>query len=221
MEYAIDMVESKKTGDLTNDRVVLFRGKNGDELAIDYLMNKYEAIVHKKANTFFLIGSDREDVIQEGLIGLYKAICDYDETKRSSFKTFAELCVTRQIISSIKAATRLKHTPLNGYVSIYKPIQEDESEQTLVDVIECFDTEQPQKSLLIKENMDQLKLELMKVLTRLEWIVLDLYSKGYRYEEIAERIGRSQKSIDNALQRIKRKVNMRIEEDFLYYEMTQ
>src|SRR5699024_6607318 len=176
MEYAIDMVESKKTGDLTNDRVVLFRGKNGDELAIDYLMNKYETIVHKKANTFFPIGSDGEDVIQEGLIGLYKAVCDYDETKRSSFKTLAELCVTRELISSIKAATRLKHTPLNGYVSIYKPIQEDESEQTLVDVIECFDTEQPQKSLLIKQNTDQLKLELMKVLTRLEWIVLDLYS---------------------------------------------
>ena len=82
MEYAIDMVESKETGDLTNDRVVLFRGKNGDELAIDYLMNKYEAIVHKKANTFFLIGSDREDVIQEGLIGLYKAICDYQKRER-------------------------------------------------------------------------------------------------------------------------------------------
>src|SRR5699024_12278109 len=127
MEYAIDMVESKETGDLTNDGVVLFGGKNADELAIDYLMNKYEAIVHKKANTFFLIGSDREDVIQEGLIGLYKAICDYDETKRSSFKTFAELCVTRQIISSIKAATRLKHTPLNGmfrYINRFKKMNQ-------------------------------------------------------------------------------------------------
>src|SRR5699024_7556978 len=125
-------------------------------------------IINIKDKMFFLIVCDREDVIQEGLIGLYKAICDYDDTKRSSFKTFAELCVTRQIISSIKAATRLKHTPLNGYISIYKPIQEDESEQTLVDVIECFDTEQPQKTLLIKENMHQLKLELMKVLTKLE-----------------------------------------------------
>lgn len=219
MEYVVDRVADKGTSNLANDKKILFQGRNGDEPSIDYLMNKYEVIVYKKANTFFLIGGDREDVIQEGLIGLYKAICDYDETKRSSFKTFAELCITRQIISSIKAATRLKHTPLNGYVSIYKPVQEDESEQTLVDVIECINTEQPQESLLIKENMDQLKMKLTKVLTKLEWNVLDFYSKGYRYEEIADKINRSQKSIDNALQRIKRKVEMQIEADYFYYDM--
>lgn len=212
-------VEAQWTGDLAHDQAMLMRGKEGDELAINYLMNKYEGIVHKKANTFFLIGSDREDVIQEGLIGLYKAICDYDETKRSSFRTFAELCITRQIISSIKAATRQKHTPLNGYISIYKPINEDESQQVLIDVIEYFDAELPQESLLIKENMHHLQTELMKVLTNLEWTVLNLHLEGYQYSEIARQIGRSQKSIDNALQRIKRKVSEYIEIDVLYRDV--
>lgn len=221
MVEVMNNVEAKWTGELVNDQAILSHGKNGDELAIDYLMNKYEGIVYKKANTFFLIGSDREDVIQEGLIGLYKAICDYDETKRSSFRTFAELCITRQIISSIKAATRLKHTPLNGYISIYKPINEEESEQVLIDVIEYFDAELPQESLLIKENMHHLQRELIKVLTSLEWTVLNLYLEGYQYDEIAIQIGRSQKSIDNALQRIKRKVGVHIETDLLYSDVPQ
>lgn len=214
-------VEGQWTVDIANDQAVLLEGKNGDELAINYLMNKYEGIVHKKANTFFLIGSDREDVIQEGLIGLYKAICDYDEAKRSSFRTFAELCITRQIISSIKAATRLKHTPLNGYISIYKPIKEEESDQVLIDVIEYFDAELPQESLLIKENMYHLQKELMKVLTQLELTVLNLYLEGYQYDEIALQIDRSQKSIDNALQRIKRKVGVHLDLDFLYMGIPQ
>lgn len=205
--------------DASIDQEILQHGQKGDKLAIDYLMNKYEGIVHKKANTYFLVGSDRDDVVQEGLIGLYKAICDYDETKRSSFKTFAELCITRQIITSIKTATRMKHTPLNGYISIYNSVQE-ESEQALIDIIEYFEAEQPQESLMMKENMLHLDSELMKVLTGLEWNVLRFYLEGFTYEEMALELNRSEKSIDNALQRVKRKVGQLIEKDVLNYDLT-
>lgn len=214
----VENVESCALEDASVDKTILLHGKKGDKIAIDYLMNKYEGIVRKKANTYFLVGSDREDVVQEGLIGLYKAICDYDENKRSSFKSFAELCITRQIITSIKTATRLKHTPLNGYISIYMPVQE-ESDQALIDIIEYFEADQPQDSLVMKENMLHVQTELMKVLTGLEWNVLRHYLDGFTYEEIATQIGRSEKSIDNALQRIKRKVGQLINENILEYDL--
>jgi len=214
----VENVESCALEDASVDKTILLHGKKGDKIAIDYLMNKYEGIVRKKANTYFLVGSDREDVVQEGLIGLYKAICDYDENKRSSFRSFAELCITRQIITSIKTATRLKHTPLNGYISIYMPVQE-ESDQALIDIIEYFEADQPQDSLVMKENMLHVQTELMKVLTGLEWNVLRHYLDGFTYEEIATQIGRSEKSIDNALQRIKRKVGQLINEDILEYDL--
>src|SRR5690625_3573751 len=214
----VENVESCALEDASVDKTILLHGKKGDKIAIDYLMNKYEGIVRKKANTYFLVGSDREDVVQEGLIGLYKAICDYDENKRSSFRSFAELCITRQIITSIKTATRLKHTPLNGYISIYMLVQE-ESDQALIDIIEYFEADQPQDSLVMKENMLHAQTELMKVLTGLEWNVLRHYLDGFTYEEIATQIGRSEKSIDNALQRIKRKVGQLINEDILEYDL--
>ncbi len=214
----VEKVRSSALEEASVDQALLLHGKKGDKLAIDYLMNKYEGIVRKKANTYFLIGSDREDVVQEGLIGLFKAICDYDENKRSSFKSFAELCITRQIITSIKTATRLKHTPLNGYISIYKPVQ-DESEQALIDIIEYFEADQPQDLLVMKENMHHVQTELLKVLTGLEWDVLRHYLEGFTYEEIALQIGRSEKSIDNALQRIKRKVGQLIKENVLEYNL--
>lgn len=207
------MHENKKI-----DQMLLLHVQEGDELAVEHLMNKYEGIVRKKANTYFLLGSDREDVIQEGLIGLYKAICDYDDSKQSSFKSFAELCITRQIITSIKSATRLKHTPLNGYISIYKPVQE-ESDQVLIDVFEYDDAVSPHDQLVTKEQTNNMKLVLAKMLTKLEWEVLHYYIEGYRYEEIASVVGRSEKSIDNALQRVKRKVGQLIQEDVLKYEI--
>lgn len=199
------------------DRELLLNVQKGDEFAVELLITKYENIVHKKANTYFLIGSDRDDVVQEGLIGLYKAICDYDEDKRSSFRSFAELCITRQIISSIKTATRQKHTPLNSYISIYKPIQEDESERTLLETIENNESTEPLYLLEKKEQLLFLQRQLVKALTRLEWNVLYHYLQGLMYEEIAEQIGRHEKSIDNALQRIKRKVELLIKENELEY----
>lgn len=214
---AVDQLETDTTFGQLVDEEVLTHVQQGNKTAVEYLINKYERIVRKKANTYFLIGSDRDDVVQEGLIGLYKAICDYDENKRSSFKSFAELCITRQIITSIKSATRLKHTPLNSYVSLYKPINEDESERMLLDTIVCGKSIDPQELLLNREKHKDLQMKLLKTLTKLEWDVLNLYTQGCSYEEIAKQLNRQEKSIDNALQRVKRKVEQLLDEqDELY-----
>ncbi len=215
----VDQLEKETAfGSLVDEEVVTHVQK-GNKTAVEYLINKYERIVRKKANTYFLIGSDRDDVVQEGLIGLYKAICDYDENKRSSFKSFAELCITRQIITSIKSATRLKHSPLNSYVSIYKPINEDESERILLDTIVCGKSVDPQELLVNREKHKFLQTKLLKTLTKLEWDVLRLYIQGCSYEEIAKQLNRQEKSIDNALQRVKRKVEQLLEDkEELYYE---
>lgn len=188
------------------DEEVLAYVQEGDTCAAEFLVSKYERIVYKKANTYFLIGSDRDDVIQEGFIGLFKAMYDYDENKRSSFKSFAELCITRQIITSIKSATRLKHTPLNSYTSIYKPVHEEESERMLLDTMIDNNASDPKDYLLQKEQVQVLKDELMKALTKLEWDVLAMYVQGFSYDEVALALNRSTKSIDNALQRVKRKI---------------
>lgn len=214
----VDQLEKETTfGSLVDEEVVTHVQK-GNKTAVEYLINKYERIVRKKANTYFLIGSDRDDVVQEGLIGLYKAICDYDENKRSSFKSFAELCITRQIITSIKSATRLKHSPLNSYVSIYKPINEDESERILLDTIVCGKSVDPQELLVNREKHKFLQTKLLKTLTKLEWDVLRLYIQGCSYEEIAKQLNRQEKSIDNALQRVKRKVEQLLEDKEELYD---
>ncbi|HLR71912.1 MAG TPA: RNA polymerase sporulation sigma factor SigH [Pseudogracilibacillus sp.] len=199
------------------DEEVLSHVQEGNQTAVEYLIKKYERVVRKKANTYFLVGSDREDVVQEGLIGLYKAICDYDENKRSSFRSFAELCITRQIITSIKSATRLKHSPLNSYISIYKQVHDEDSERILLDTINSFEAVDPQNFLVSKEKYDHLQSRLMKALTKLEWDVLRLYLQGCTYEEIAFKLHRQEKSIDNALQRVKRKVEQLIDQKELSY----
>lgn len=188
------------------DEELLSYVQKGDTAAADFLVSKYERIVYKKANTYFLIGSDRDDVIQEGFIGLFKAMYDYDDSKRTSFKSFAELCITRQIITSIKSATRLKHTPLNSYISIYKPVNEEESERILLDTMIDKKASDPRDYVLHQERVQVLKNELMKALTKLELDVLVRYIQGFSYEEIALALQRSTKSIDNALQRVKRKI---------------
>lgn len=194
------------------DNNLLLNVKRGDGNAVERLMTKYENIVQKKANTYFLIGSEREDVIQEGLIGLYKAICDYNKDKRASFRSFAELCITRQIISSIKAATRQKHGPLNAYISFYKPVVEGESERILLETIEDIGNEDPSEMLEKKEQYEHIQCKIMKTLTMLERDVLYHYLQGLTYDEIAVQVGRHEKAIDNALQRIKRKVAVLIKE---------
>lgn len=187
--------------------------RRGDQEATEYILNKYEHIVRKKASGYFLVGSDRDDVVQEGRIGLYKAMADFDATKKSSFKSFAELCITRQIITSIKNTTRLKHSPLNSYVSIYKPVHEDEEARMLLETLHSHEVIDPLEKLIDEERYNFIQNEIMKALTKLEWDVLHLYLHGFSYEEIANKLKRPEKSIDNALQRVRRKIEKLIEED--------
>ena len=190
--------------DQTDEDIVLL-AQNGDGQALAYLLNKYKNFVRSKARSYFLIGADHEDIVQEGMIGLYKAIRDYQSSRLSSFHSFAELCVKRQIITAIKAATRQKHVPLNSYVSLNKPLYDEESDRTLLDVIEGRVTN-PEDLYISQEDLARIQKQISEVLSDLERQVLDAFMDGKSYQEIAELLGRHVKSIDNALQRVKRKL---------------
>lgn len=183
----------------------------GDSEVLDYLIQKYRNFVRAKARTYFLIGADKEDIVQEGMIGLYKAIRDFKGDKQSSFKAFAELCITRQIITAIKTATRQKHIPLNSYVSLDKPIYDDESDRTLMDVISGAKVLDPEELIINKEEFDDIEVKMADLLSDLERKVLSLYLDGQTYQEISEELNRHVKSIDNALQRVKRKLERYLE----------
>jgi RNA polymerase sporulation-specific sigma factor len=180
--------------------------RNGDSFALEYLIQKYRNFVRAKARSYFLIGADREDIVQEGMIGLYKSIRDFREDKLASFKAFAELCITRQIITAIKTATRQKHIPLNSYVSLDKPIYEEDSDRTLLDVIQTARVSDPEEMIINQEEFDDIELSMSELLSDLERKVLMLYLDGRSYQEIAVDLDRHVKSIDNALQRVKRKL---------------
>src|SRR5690625_772213 len=169
----------------------------GNSQALEFLLHKYKNFVRAKARTYFLIGADREDIIQEGLIGLYKAVRDYNEDRLASFKGFAELCITRQIITAIKTATRQKHIPLNSYVSLDKPIYDGESDRTLLDVICGSHVMNPEELFINKEEFAYIEFKMGKLLSDLERQVLSLYLEGRSYQEISTRLGRHVKSIDN------------------------
>lgn len=188
------------------DEEIVIDAKKGDIRAQEYLINKYENFVKAKAKSYFLIGADREDIYQEGMIGLYKAIRDFKPDKLSSFKAFAELCVTRQIITAIKTATRQKHIPLNTYISLNKPIYDEESDRTLLDVLSEVKVTDPEELVISKEELTHIENEIGEVLSELEMEVLASYLDGKSYQEIACDLNRHAKSIDNALQRVKRKL---------------
>ncbi len=196
----------------TIDEAVVLRARDGEIEAIEYLMEKYKNFVKAKARSYFLIGADKEDIIQEGMIGLYKAIRDYRADKLSSFRAFAELCITRQIITAIKTATRQKHIPLNSYVSLNKPIYDEESDRTLLDVISERSTINPEDLIIGREEMGSIENRLSDVLSEFEWDVLTAYLEGQSYQEMAVELDRHIKSIDNALQRVKRKLENYLEE---------
>jgi RNA polymerase sporulation-specific sigma factor len=200
---------SKKISSFGEDKVdeeVVIKAKKGDTKSQEYLINKYENFVKAKAKSYFLIGADKEDIYQEGMIGLYKAIRDFKTDKLSSFKAFAELCVTRQIITAIKTATRQKHIPLNTYISLNKPIYDDESDRTLLDVLSEAKVADPEELIISKEEINHIHAEIGEVLSNLEMEVLVSYLDGKSYQEIACDLDRHAKSIDNALQRVKRKL---------------
>lgn len=183
----------------------------GDSSAEEYLLIKYKNFVRSKARSYFLIGADHEDIVQEGMIGLYKAIRDFRKERLSSFRAFAELCITRQIITAIKTATRQKHIPLNSYVSLNKPLYDEEGDRTLMDVIMEAQVSNPEELIINRENLGNVHARINEVLSGLEQQVLNAYLDGKSYIEIAESLGRHVKSIDNALQRVKRKLEKSLE----------
>lgn len=192
-------------GDKSEEEIVV-EAKNGNKRAQEYIISKYENFVKAKAKSYFLIGADKEDIYQEGMIGLYKAIRDFNVEKSTSFKAFAELCVTRQIITAIKTATRQKHIPLNTYISLNKPVSEEESDRTLLDIISSIRITDPEELIISQEQTEFIEEEINKVLSDLEIQVLQSYLEGKSYQEIACDLDRHAKSIDNALQRVKRKL---------------
>lgn len=204
--------EARLSFNPASDEEVIRDAKTGDDQALEFLINKYKSFVRAKARTYFLIGADREDIIQEGMIGLYKAIRDFRGDKLSSFRAFAELCITRQIITAIKTATRQKHIPLNSYISLNKPIFDEESDRTLLDVISEESVSDPEEMMINREEFAGIEVKMGEILSSLEWQVLSLYLQGRTYQEISVLLHRHVKSIDNALQRVKRKLEKYLEE---------
>lgn len=199
--------------DTLPEEAVVEQAQEEDSDALEYLLNKYKGLVRLRARSYYLIGADREDLIQEGMIGLYRAICDYDNTKQSSFKVFADVCITRHLITAIKAATRQKHRPLNSYVSLNQGAydEEDPDGPLLEGVVGDETTQNPEDIMIDREDFEQTEARIRQLLSKFEQQVLELYVAGESYHEIAENLNRSAKSIDNALQRCKNKLEKHLE----------
>jgi RNA polymerase sporulation-specific sigma factor len=193
------------------DEALVERARDGNDLAIETLIHRYRHYARAKARSYFLAGADREDIVQEGMIGLYKAIRDFQAERNSSFRAFAELCITRQIITAIKTATRQKHAPLNSYVSLNKMSSgDDDDERSFADSFVGEAVADPAELVVSAEEIAGIRASMGEVLSSLETEVLQLYMDGKSYQEIAGALGRHVKSIDNALQRIKRKLEQHI-----------
>lgn len=192
------------------DKVLVKMVHSGDSESLAFLINKYQNFVRAKTRPYFLVGADKEDLVQEGMIGLYKAIRDFREDKVASFKAFAELCITRQIITAIKTATRQKHVPLNSYVSLDKPLYDEESNYSLMDRISGEKITNPEALFINQEKANDIELKIAELLSDLERSVLTLYMDGQSYVEISEELNTHVKSIDNALQRVKRKLERQL-----------
>lgn len=210
MEQTAKQFSQTDIDQLLDEEIVEF-AQHGNVEALEFLINKYKNFVRAKARTYFLIGADREDIIQEGMIGLYKAIRDYRYDRQASFRAFAEICVTRQIITAIKTATRQKHIPLNSYVSLNKPVFDEESERTLGEVVSAKKESNPEDLFINQENLIDIESTMHRILSPLEQEVVNLYLEGKSYVEIAGQLNRHVKSVDNALQRVKRKLEQYLE----------
>jgi RNA polymerase sporulation-specific sigma factor len=193
------------------DKVLVELAQNGDSESLVFLINKYQNFVRVKTRPYFLIGADKEDLVQEGMIGLYKAIRDFREEKLVCFHSFAELCITRQIITAIKTANRQKHGPLNSSISLDKPLNSEESNYTLMDMIAEEKIMNPEAFIINQEQANDIKLKIIELLSDLERSVLFLYMDGQSYTEISKELNTHEKSIDNALQRVKRKLERHLD----------
>ena len=196
--------------DRMTDEQLLCDYKNGNQEIMDYLMVKYKSMVRKKARAMYLLGGENEDLIQEGMIGLFKAVQDYDVDQEASFFSFARLCVTRQLYSAIEASNRKKHSPLNSYISLY---EREDGEGSLIDMMESEHETNPEELLVSQEHAKSLEERLEKDLSELERRVLYLHLMGTDYKTIAKLLDRSPKTIDNALQRIKGKMQRILEKE--------
>ncbi len=196
---------SQKSFDSMTDEEIVLIAQHGNEEALDFILRKFRPQVTMKSNSYFLAGGENDDLIQEGLIGLFKAIRDYKPDRDSAFKSFADLCITRQIISAVKSALRHKHTPLNTYVSLDKPYNEDNYDSSLLGILPSQNTSNPEEIVIGKENFEQVEIKMEEVLSPFECQVLSLYLTGKSYSAIAEILQKDAKSVDNALQRIKKK----------------
>lgn len=199
------MTQNDSSFERMSDEDAVLAAQNGSEDAFDYLLRKFRPAVMRRAGSYFLAGADKDDIIQEGMIGLFKAVRDYKPDRDAAFPTFAELCITRQIITAVKSASRLKHAPLNTYVSLDKPVNDEEYDHSLMDIIASGDSSNPEDIIIDRENKELVEVKMEEVLSKLECRVLALYLKGKSYGEIAASINKDPKSIDNALQRIKKK----------------
>ena len=186
------------------DEELIEKLRGGDDKIMEFILDKYKPLVRKKANAMYLIGGDTDDLIQEGMIGLFKAIRDYNKEKESSFYHFAELCISRQLYTVVEASNRKKHAPLNSYVSLYSGTNEDGV--VLADSLTTSAMENPEQMMIDQENLVLFMEHLKDRLSKMEGQVLDFYLAGLNYQQIAEEMGKSPKAIDNALQRIKAKV---------------
>ena len=200
------MLESYR--DLTDEQLIAALKNSGDPdgKIMDYILDKYKPLVRKKANAVFLIGGETDDLIQEGMIGLFKAIRDYDDTKETSFFHFAELCITRQLYKAVEASNRKKHAPLNSYVSFYSEVSEEG--QPLAEYLESERSDNPEQRMIDQENFELFLKKVRQSLSKMECEVLDDYLSGLNYQQIAEKMKKSPKAIDNALQRIKTKIRV-------------
>ena len=192
------------------DEEVVRYAKGGSAKATEHLLSKYRTIVEGKARSYFLIGADHEDIVQEGMIGLFKAIRDFRNDKLLPFRAFAELCISRQIFTAIKAATRQKHIPLNSYVSLHASLFDADSDRTLLDTLAESDKADPERVVITQQFSDDLRYRIKRDLSELESAVLRGHLEGKSYQEIAQELHRRVKSIDNALQRAKRKIGKSI-----------
>ncbi len=190
----------------TDEKLALL-AQAGSDGAFCSLLERYRVLVRKKSSSYYIVGADRDDIIQEGMIGLFKAVRDFEIDENVSFRTFADLCITRQIITAVKSAMRQKHAPLNFYVSLNKPVDSEGNDVTLSEVIAGRETENPEDILINKEKADIIGFKLSEQLSEFELSVLGLYLKGHSYISIGKAIGKDSKSVDNALQRIKKKID--------------
>ena len=203
----MDILYNDRDFENLSDEELVELSATGDKSATEFILDKYKNFVKAVVRMYFLVGADRDDVVQEGMIGLFKAIRDFDDTKQTSFKGFAEMCIKRQVLTAIKNATRKKHIPLNSYISLSKPAYDDEnSEETLIDTLLFNDNSNPEELFIGKENIEDLGVKIEENRSKLEKKVLQMYLNGISYQEIAKIMGRSPKSIDNALQRVKKKI---------------